>query len=148
MDLLRDYAIIILPLIAGFITQAVKLATDQIKGNFTWHDIVTAYGGMPSSHSAFVISVATIVGLVDGFTNPVFGVALVLSFIVIRDAMGYRMIISDQNKILNRLIQLLPENEQGDFPPFQERIGHTLPQIVVGSLIGLISALIYYWLVF
>lgn len=148
MDWLQDYAIIILPLLAGSITQILKLITDRIEGNFTWHDLITSYGGMPSSHAAFVVSLTAMLGLTQGLTAPVFGVSLVIMFIVIRDAMGFRMILSDQNKVLNKLVVSLPQAEKDGLPRLKERIGHTIPEILAGSLSGIIISLIYYWIIF
>ena len=148
MNWLQNYAIIILPLLAGSITQILKLITDKIRGNFTWHDLVTSYGGMPSSHTAFVVSLTTILGLKIGLTDPIFGVSVILTFIVIRDAMGFRTILGDQNKVLNKLVNSLSPAQKNGLPPLKERIAHTLPEIIVGSLCGIIISLIYYWIIF
>lgn len=48
-------------------------------------------GGMPSSHSATVTSVALMTGLVSGFDSPVFGVAFILAVVVMHDASGVRL---------------------------------------------------------
>lgn len=47
-------------------------------------------GGMPSSHSATVTSVAVITGLRCGLDSPIFAIAAILALIVMHDAMGVR----------------------------------------------------------
>ena len=62
-----DYSYIIIPIIVGITSQALKLLTDGVKGNFDLKNLFINYGGMPSSHTAFSVSIATPVGLRLGF---------------------------------------------------------------------------------
>ncbi|MCL2068632.1 MAG: divergent PAP2 family protein, partial [Oscillospiraceae bacterium] len=61
-------------------------------------------GGMPSSHSALVISIAIGMARIKGFSSPEFGLALALAAIVIYDAMGVRRAAGEHAKILNRIV--------------------------------------------
>ena len=45
---------------------------------------------MPSSHSAVVTSLATMVGMVHGFDSPIFAISLVFAGVVMYDAAGIR----------------------------------------------------------
>ena len=47
-----DYLYLIIPLIVVIGSQAIKLATDGIRGNFDLRNFFITYGGMPSSHTA------------------------------------------------------------------------------------------------
>ena len=62
-------------------------------------------GGMPSSHSAFVCSLATAVGLTDGLDSASFAISLALAAVVMYDASGVRRAAGKQAKILNQLIE-------------------------------------------
>ena len=52
--------------------------------------MLTASGGMPSSHSALCIALTTAVALVQGIQGPLFPVCLGVSLIVMYDATGVR----------------------------------------------------------
>ena len=62
-------------LIAGAGVQIIKILVYLIKNKkFAWKDLIVT-GGMPSSHSAFVTSLVTIIYLMEGITT-----SLVISF--------------------------------------------------------------------
>ncbi len=108
-------------------------------------------GGMPSAHTALVTSMATMCGLTEGFGSAAFGVAMVLTVVVCRDAVGIRRQSEKQAKLLNRLVDTLDENQpEYDLP--EERlntfIGHSPIQMVVGAAVGIGTSLLLYFLVF
>ena len=57
------------------------------RGEFSWYTLLMETGGMPSSHSAAVSSLAAAVWYTEGFTM-LFWVTLVFALIIIRDAFG------------------------------------------------------------
>ena len=83
-----DYSYIIIPIIVLITSQALKLATDGIKGNFDLRNLFISYGGMPSSHTAFSISITTLIGLRIGFDTSIFAMALVFTLLIMRDAVS------------------------------------------------------------
>jgi uncharacterized protein len=136
------FKIILAPLISMIIVQSIKLATDGIKGNFTIRDLLTAYGGMPSSHTAVVVSLSTMVAYRAGIESAAFAIAVVFSVIVISDAMTLRRVIDGNSKSIHKLITNLPQSQQQGYPVLPRNIEHTFPQVLVGGLIGFIIAFI------
>jgi len=138
--------LVLISLIAGGLTQVIKFSIQAMRGEFRWSNL-QEYGGMPSAHTAFVVSLTTVVGLDQGWTSPVFAISLIFSLIIIRDAIGLRQFIGLHGHVLNMLIRELPDREERKFPQrLAERLGHTPLQATVGGLIGLIVAiLLYYW---
>ena len=138
--------ILIAPIIAALIAQLLKISIKSNDLKFNWQSL-TSYSGMPSSHSAMVISLTSSVGLIQGFNSPLFFVCIIFSFFIIRDALGLRRYIGRQSKILNNLVNDLENNKiiiKKNCPPLIENIGHTPAQILAGGLIGfLISYLSY-----
>jgi acid phosphatase family membrane protein YuiD len=132
-----------LPLLSGLIAQLLKAF---IKSNHQKVGLknVVAYSGMPSGHSALVISLATITGLKDGWTSPLFAISFILAIIIIRDAVGLRRYLGQHGKILNVLVKDLKDDEMLDksYPHLLEQIGHTPLQVFVGSLIGFLISLV------
>ena len=132
-----DYSYIIIPIIVLITSQALKLATDGIKGNFDLRNLFISYGGMPSSHSALVTSLATIVYLLEGF-SVAFAISAILAVIIMRDAIGLRGLLSSHGRILNKLIKDLPDEEEYKYPVMEETVAHTISQIAVGAILGVI----------
>ena len=95
---------------------------------------------MPSAHTETVVGLATGAGLADGLGSTAFAVAVFLAIIVIYDAMNVRLTTGKQSKVLNRM------NQDAELPildkPLEEHMGHTLPQVIVGGILGIIVAVI------
>lgn len=140
------FELIIIPVIVAMITQAIKLASDGIRGNLTWQHLISDYGGMPSSHTAFVASLATVVGLYEGFNSAAFAVSFVLMIVVIRDAIGFRREIGRNSVLTNKIAKQVFKGNKVTYLP--ERIGHTIPQVIVGLALGSSLSVILFYLVF
>lgn len=136
-----NYWIFLLPALAGLFTQLVKLIIELIQGKFTWHAL-KKYGGMPSSHTAFVFALMSEVILIDGIYSTTFALCLIFAFITVRDATGYRRTMDQHSEIINKLVARLPANEQIDLPRLEETIGHQPMQILVGAIIGVVFVLV------
>lgn len=137
------YQLFLIPIIAALIAQGLKLALDGIKGNFGFKHLISEYGGMPSSHTAFVISLATMIALYEGFESSAFAISLILALIVIRDAIGFRRTLGHQSKMLNHIVRELAEEKKRDhLPKLPEEIGHNPLEVLVGGLLGLSISLL------
>jgi len=96
-------------------------------------------GGMPSSHSAIVTSVAIACGFQCGWDSPLFAVAAVLAVIVMHDARGVRQETGKQARVINNMIELFETMGKGDLTPeetLKEFVGHTGRQVFCGALLG------------
>jgi len=100
-------------------------------------------GGMPSSHSATVSSLATAVAKTDGFGSTSFAVAFIFAFIVMYDAAGVRRAAGEQARILNQVVNNLSEHKPVYLKKnLKEIIGHTPLEVIVGALLGILIALV------
>lgn len=141
---------LVLPLVAGVIAQGAKMFIKSNQEKVAWKNFI-AYSGMPSGHSAIVISLATIIALKDGWSSALFAISFFFAVIVIRDAMGIRRYLGEHGKVLNALVKDLKEEPDKPldqvYPTLLERIGHTPAQVFVGGLIGFSVSLIgFLWL--
>jgi hypothetical protein len=141
------YKILILPLVAGLIAQIAKFFIRSNNQPLNLKNLA-AYSGMPSGHTAMIVSLTTIIGLETGLASPLFAICAVFTIIIIRDALGIRRYLGQHGKILNALVKDLKEDEflDADYPHLLERIGHTLAQVLVGALIGLLVSLIGFYI--
>ena len=101
---------------------------------------VTA-GGMPSSHSAVVVALATRVGIDEGLSSVSFALAAVFAAVVMYDAAGVRRAVSVQARLLNRMLTEMIEAQRFNEERLRELIGHTPFEVFVGALIGALSAI-------
>ena len=124
------------PLILWFCIQTIKVITDLIKNKKFNFKRVFGAGGMPSSHSAIVTSLATLIGKEYGFGSGIFAISLIFAFVVMYDAAGVRRAAGKQAALLNKLI------ETPGLKPL-EVLGHTPFQVIVGAVIGIIAGLIF-----
>lgn len=100
-------------------------------------------GGMPSSHSALVVSLCTAIGIVDGVDSSVFILSLFFALVVIRDAMGVRRSAGIQARTLNQLGKELGNRFGISFHSVKEVQGHSPVQVAVGALLGFFIALAF-----
>ncbi|MBQ8536961.1 MAG: divergent PAP2 family protein [Clostridia bacterium] len=114
-----------------------------IERKFDWRRVFES-GGMPSSHSAFVVSLALMVGLNDGFATTAFAITFTLAAIVMYDAAGVRRETGTQAAVLNRLLKdLLIDGKPISEDTLKELIGHTPVEVFAGAVLGLIMTLIF-----
>lgn len=127
--------------------QALKILFETIRYGFR-AERLTGGGGMPSAHSATMTGLAVGCLLTSSARSPEFAIALFLVMVVIYDAMGVRYETGQQAKILNAMRQRdIAEGREALFDkPLDEHMGHTLPEVVVGVLIGIaVSLLMCMW---
>jgi acid phosphatase family membrane protein YuiD len=105
---------------------------------------LTTMGGMPSSHSAAVSSLATGIALVDGTGSTIFALALWFAAVTMYDAAGIRRAAMIQARILNQIIQELFEGHPISDTKLRELLGHTPVEVLVGMLLGI--AVAYWWI--
>jgi acid phosphatase family membrane protein YuiD len=98
-------------------------------------------GGMPSSHSAVVVALATRVGVETGLSSILFALSAIFAAVVMYDAAGVRRAVSVQARILNRMLAEMLEAQHFNEERLRELVGHTPFEVFVGALIGALSAI-------
>ncbi len=101
-------------------------------------------GGMPSSHSSSVCTLATCIGIEYGFASSLFAIVVVFSLIVMYDAAGVRKAAGEQAKILNRIIKKFEHQEFQIDKELKEFIGHTKPEVWAGAALGILIGILFY----
>ena len=133
---------IIVPFLLWFFIQLFKVIYDLITTKkFNFKRILGA-GGMPSSHSAVVVGLATLIGKGEGVDSPIFALSMVLAFVVMYDAAGVRRAAGKQAELLNKLIETPGLSGMQVSEKLVEVLGHTPFQVLVGALIGFVVGII------
>ena len=127
---------------AWFVAQALKIPTYWlVEKRLDWRRFFGS-GGMPSSHSAFVISLAIMVGATEGFHTAAFAIAVVLAAIVMYDASGVRHETGVQGQVLNEIIQkVFVDGQPITDVELKELVGHTKVEVAGGFIVGVLTAL-------
>ena len=125
-------------LLSWFIAQTVKIPLEFLRTKRWNWALVFSPGGMPSSHSALVSSVAYGVGLSLGFDHPTFAIAFALAGIVIYDATGIRRQAGKHAAIINAIIEDLAAGHPLKEEQLREVLGHTPLQALIGTLLGIL----------
>lgn len=102
-------------------------------------------GGMPSSHSTIVMSLAVAVGLEQGFGTPLFAVCSVLALVVMYDASGIRRAAGQQAQMINAILDAWNENDPIEKQiKLKELLGHTPREVIAGAALGTLTSVIAY----
>ena len=129
-------------IISCFIAQFYKVFSPILKGEkIQWARLIQT-GGMPSSHSAVVAGLATLVGKYQGVDTPIFAVAFIMAIVVMYDACGVRRAAGKQAALLNKLVETPGLTGIQVSERLVEVLGHTPIQVFVGALIGVVVGLI------
>lgn len=161
-----------LSFLAWFCAQLIKTALNWMSTRQLHMERFVGAGGMPSSHSALVCSLAVGMAKVNGFSSPEFALALAFAAVVLYDAMGVRRAAGEHAKMLNQmmfdfkdmgdaLMSLFSSSEyssrplwdrEGEGPPpeaeeegkrLKEYLGHTPAEVMAGAVLGICIALLY-----
>lgn len=149
--------IIIAAILANFTAQMYKFIRhflDTKKWDLAY---LFTTGGMPSSHSSFVVATVVAIGIIDGVNTTLFALAFIFAAVVLHDALGIRRHAGRQAQVINQIIQDLQGVQEaimeGGFfnnPKYDRRLkellGHEPIEVFAGTIWGIASTLLFYWL--
>ncbi len=128
-------------ILACFLAQFIKIFTGKEK--FIQLSRIVTSGGMPSSHSSFVTSLATLVGIEKGFNSTDFAISSVFALIIMYDATGVRRAVGKQAAILNQILDDIQHKKHIEHKRLKELIGHTPKEVLFGAILGIITAIVF-----
>lgn len=140
---------------ALWIPISIALAVQLFK--FLWEWTVTGSpdvrvlsrsGGMPSSHTAMVVSLATTLGILYGVGSPNFATSVVLAVIVMYDATGVRQQSGKHARVLNQILRELFSGQPISEEELKELLGHTSFEVLVGAALGIIYPSFLLWFLY
>lgn len=125
---------------AWFIAQLLKIILTFYKTKKVDMTRFVGSGGMPSSHTSFVMALATSFGKIYGWASPLFAMTLCFAFVVMYDAAGVRRAAGYQAKVLNMIIDDLTHHKPLGNERLKELLGHTPKEVFAGAILGIIIA--------
>lgn len=139
--------VLLCALTAWFVAQAMKIPTYYlVEHRLNWRRFLDS-GGMPSSHTAFMVALTIVIGSSAGFATPIFALSFCVTTIVMYDATGVRRETGKQGQVLNEIIRkVIIDGEPISDENLKELVGHTHLEVAGGAVIGILTALAYIFL--
>lgn len=116
------------------------------KGRLDFKEIFEYFvksGGMPSGHSASFVAVTTYLGFLEGFDSSIFALAVCMTIIIIYDAVNVRRSVGEHGRFLNSEVAI-----KNGKKPLKVVEGHTVPQVIIGGIIGVLVGSMVYFVLF
>jgi len=139
-----DNYILLSAVVAGSMAQIIKvIITFFTEKKIIWERLIET-GGMPSAHSAAVSALTVSLAMTYGWDSPFVAISCVFAYIVMYDATGVRQAAGKHAKVINELIDELSHLFDEGFQPktLKTLLGHTLPQVFIGALLGILVAVL------
>lgn len=149
---------LITALIAISLAQFIKIPLYYFPNRRWDWGLLFSTGGMPSSHSAAVTSLTTVIGFEYGMDSAFFAISSVFAIIVMFDAAGVRRQAGEQAIMINKLVDdfnyMIHEmktwniqNEQVKRKKLKELLGHQPIEVLMGGLFGIGVAFVMYFII-
>lgn len=133
-------------LLAAFLAQIIKFIIFTAKARKINFKIFTTTGGMPSSHSAGVMGLATSIGIIDGWNSTSFAISLGFALITMYDAAGVRRAAGKTAACLNKMMDDFYNHDvQALGGKLKELLGHTPMEVVMGAVFGILFSYFYHY---
>jgi acid phosphatase family membrane protein YuiD len=145
---------LICALCAIIIAQGIKVPIYWLT-NRTWDPgKAVSTGSMPSSHSAAVAALATVVGMRSGTASPLFAACVIFGVIVMYDAAGIRRHAGEQAVALNNLAaeigKYIDRRFMGPNEVYEKRLkemlGHQPLEVFMGAALGIVIGVVGAWI--
>ncbi len=133
-----------------FVAQSTKIIIALVmkRGKVSFKeliDLLMKSGGMPSSHTACFTAASLTIGFRCGFDSALFALAVAMTVIIVYDATNVRYAVGQQGKLLNKIVTM---SESQSAKPLKLVEGHTVPQAIVGFIIGVVIAFLVQFVTF
>ena len=122
------------------VAQISKMISTLIMSRRLDFSYMVSTGGMPSAHSAMASSLATSLGLCQGFDSSIFALGAAFAVVVMFDAQSVRAAAGRQARLLNQIVdELLHEHHLSEVK-LKELLGHTRFEVFMGMITGIFTA--------
>ena len=135
---MSNYIFLIAPITGWVSAQFIKVLLDLREDGVQLSDAI-ASGGMPSSHTAGIAALTTVIGVQEGLDSAIFGLAFTLLVVIIYDSAGVRRTTGENALALRKIekkLQLEPQQK------IHIARGHSPEQVLAGLILGAIIGVI------
>lgn len=133
-----SYAYFVIPIFTWIMAQIAKIVLMGItKKDWDWRYIYRS-GGMPSAHTAVIVSLCTVLAYRLGSKSPEFGIACILAAIVMYDAINVRHAVGEHARALQAIVPEVFKKSHLPKMIIHQSNGHTPFEVLAGLLIGVV----------
>ncbi len=144
----NGYEVITCGVASAFFADVIKFILFTVKSRRVNFKIFSTTGGMPSSHSAGVMGLSTMVGILQGYDSILFAMSLGFSLIIMYDAAGLRRAAGKTAACLNKMMEDFYHHDlQSVGGKLKELLGHTPFEVFVGAIFGICFAYLFHWFI-
>ncbi|HCB11231.1 MAG TPA: hypothetical protein DEO94_03640 [Cyanobacteria bacterium UBA11991] len=137
----NGYEVLASGILAAFTAQIIKFIVFTVKSRRINFKIFTTTGGMPSTHSAGVMGMSTLVGILEGYDSIIFAVSLGFSLVIMYDAAGLRRAAGKTAACVNKIMEEIYNHDlKAVGGKLKELLGHTPLEVYVGAAYGILFA--------
>jgi len=134
------YELLLAPAAGWAVAQGIKYAISLRKDGLQVSDLY-ASGGFPSSHTALMVSVTTLLGLRRGLDDALFALAILMTALIMYDAIGVRRSSGEQAVAIKELAQ---KSGKTLTTRMHGAKGHTPYEVMGGIVVGVVVAFAFY----
>ena len=139
---------ILISIVAMFFAQFAKVFTKYFIRREWDLTAMFATGGMPSSHTALVTTLAVSLGLIEGFDSIYFAITFVFGMVIAHDSMGIRFEAGKHASVLNKIVDDINEllqTKDAQEEKLKDLLGHNPIEVIGGFLLGIVIALVSFY---
>ena len=141
----NGYEVLASGLFAAITGQIIKFILFTVQTRRINFKIFTTTGGMPSTHSAGVMGLSTMIGILEGFDSIAFAIAMGFSLVIMYDAAGLRRAAGKTAACLNKVMEeIYNQDLKAVGGKLKELLGHTPLEVFVGAVYGILFAYVFH----
>ena len=126
---------------AWVVAQLLKVVIKLVTSGKLKADLLYSSGGMPSSHSASVVALATVIYCVEGGDSAIFGLSVLFAAIVMYDAVMVRRSSGEQGVAIKSLIK----EQKSNMKLGRIAKGNTPIEVLAGAILGLFMGILVFF---
>ena len=132
-------------LLSALTGQIIKFILFTVRTRRINFKIFTTTGGMPSTHSAGVMGLSTMIGILEGFDSVAFAMSMGFSLVIMYDAAGLRRAAGKTAACLNKVMEEIYNHDlKAVGGKLKELLGHTPFEVFVGAVYGILFAYLFH----
>ena len=141
----NGYEVLACGLLSALTGQIIKFILFTVRTRRINFKIFTTTGGMPSTHSAGVMGLSTMIGILEGFDSVSFAIAMGFSLVIMYDAAGLRRAAGKTAACLNKVMEEIYNHDlKAVGGKLKELLGHTPFEVFVGAVYGILFAYLFH----
>jgi acid phosphatase family membrane protein YuiD len=151
MDILTELIenkVLIFAGLSWIMAQIIKIIIALITEKRFRPDRIFGDGGMPSTHTATVVSLMLMCGFVEGWGSSVFALSAIFAIVVMHDATGVRRETGKQAVVILDMIKVMQEyfwerDAAAKAEKLKVLVGHTPLQVFMGAVVGVVTGAVF-----